>query len=190
MAERAPADADGAEQAQDVPAAGNNVGFVAAAHAYQFLCLEDFELITEKCDCHGFDMRRVPMGVCCHPDGTGLGVYLWSRLEDDPTLEGVYFVAAWAAAMFTDFYPVFCPSPASGAVLGMVIYVPPNKVNVFVEAIAALGQMGALPCHYCRRMQVDFPEQKVHLISESWFVEAVNCLYYWQCAEWDAIMNN
>ena len=49
MAERAPADADGAEQAQAVPAAGTNVGFVPAAYAYQVLCLEDFELLTENC---------------------------------------------------------------------------------------------------------------------------------------------
>ena len=172
------------------PAAGAGEGdlrFVPAVHAHQFLCLEEFEMIPELCHCHGFEMRRVPMAVCSQPDSSGLSVYLWSRLEGDPSLEGVYFVAAWAAVMFTEFYPVFCAVPAGG-VLGMIIYVPPHNTGVFVEAVATLGQMGALPCHYIRRMMVDFPAQRVFLVSESWYVDAVNCLYYWQRGEWDRLM--
>nr|AAC55297.1 unknown [Fowl aviadenovirus 8]AAF17340.1 unknown [Fowl aviadenovirus 8] len=97
------------------PAVGAGEGdlrFVPAVHAHQFLCLEEFEMIPERCHCHGFEMRRVPMAVCSQPDSSGLSVYLWSRLEGDPSLEGVYFVAAWASVMFTEFYPVFCAAPA------------------------------------------------------------------------------
>ncbi|AGX93317.1 ORF22 [turkey adenovirus 4] len=162
---------------------GGELAFVPAVHAYQFLCLEDFEFQSQRCDCHGFELRRVSMGVGCNPRSE-LGVYLWCRLEDDPRLEGVYFIAAWAATMFSEFKPVFCGVPANG-VLGMIIYVPPYKTERFVTAIGAMGDMGALPCHYCRRMHVDFANNRVVLFNDGWHAEAVNCMYYWQRGIWD-----
>ena len=162
-----------------------DLAFVPAVHAYQFLCLEDFEFVTHRCECHGFELRRVSMGVACNPRSE-LGVYLWCRLEGDSRLEGVYFIAAWAATMFTEFKPVLSGVPAGG-VLGMIIYVPSHKTNKFVYALAAMGEMGALPCHYCRRMHVDFASRRVELWNEGWHAEVVNCLYYWQRRIWDSI---
>ncbi|QJP03688.1 ORF22 [Aviadenovirus cerasi] len=162
----------------------NGVPRVPAVHAYQFLCLEDFEMIPLQCHCHGFELRRVPGAVYGQTRNSELALYLWCRLEGYQALEGVYFVAAWAATMFTEFKPVFCDVPARG-VLGMIIYVPPKKTDRFVKAIATLGEMGALPCHYIRRMKVDFANHRVLLFSEQWHAEAVNCLYYWQNGQWD-----
>lgn len=162
----------------------NGVPLVPAVHAYQLLCMEDMELIPLPCHCHGFDLRRVPGAVYGQTRYSELALYLWCALEGCLALEGAYFVATWAAPMFAAFKPVFCNTAARG-VLGMIIYVPVTKMDRFVRSIAILGEMGALPCHYIRKMEVDFDLRQVRLFSEHWHADAVNCLYYWQKGLWD-----
>lgn len=157
----------------------------AALHAYQLLCFESYAIHVGSCSCHSLQLTRLGLSAC-HTAPSDLATYVWARLQDDFNVAGLYFVAMWACPAFRDFSPVFM-SRAVGRnedVLGMTIHVGDAARLAFLIAVSRMGEAGASPCLYMRKMDIDVEEQVVHMFTDDWFSEFANLLYYWQAAEW------
>lgn len=153
----------------------------------QLLCFEDMVFEVERCGCHGYVLRRVGLAVGTR-SYTDFALYLCSMLVHDLTVMGIYYVVSWACPMFINFGPVFLHRELPGGIVGMLIHVPPYPVELrsqFVMAIAQLGVMGALPCHYLRRMEIDEQRRVARMVAPSWYTEVVNALYCWAREEAD-----
>lgn len=154
-------------------------------HSLQLMCMEEMGCAVAPCGCHGAGLRRTGMCLSRHRSGV-LSAYLWSRLELDLSVGGVYFVTMWAAPQFAEFNPVYMSKPESG-VMGMMIHVPVEDRAPFVGAVAALGELGTVPCHYLRKIFVTPDQTHLHLLPEPWFGEVCTLVYVWQKGEMDAL---
>lgn len=165
---------------EDQDAVDEELAAMMAMHEFHLYCLEEMDFELQKCECHGFELRRV-----CSAVGTQVysdfGLRLCTMFQDNLNVWGVYFVAAWACPMFAMFSPVFLHRPVEG-VMGMIIQVSPVPESCMFHFLMAVGQMGAigsLPCHYLRKLEINESRTKARFSSASWFGECVTALFYW-----------
>lgn len=157
---------------------------VAFHSEIQLMCLEEYPLSVERCQCHGFDLMLST--VSFHSRGSvGLCQLLMGALENNPDIYGTYYVGYWVSSMFTDFAAVYLPREVgSGGLKGLLIHVPAAARGRFLRVLASCMEMGILPCSFLRKVMLEAMEGpldlRVVLAVEAWFVEASQLLMQWQ----------
>ena len=142
-------------------------------------CMERMRVVVKNCVCHNYGLRNLGLSV-----GTGVycryGDKLCEGLSEDYGVAGNYFVCAWACAMFSSFGPMVVHHLQG--VVGMMIHVPLYPIDrraEFLMVVSQLGALGALPCHYLRKMEISVEHNITRFYAPDWFLESVNLLYDW-----------
>ncbi|ABR53682.1 ORF22 [Fowl aviadenovirus 10] len=82
--------------------------------------------------------------------------------------------------MFSSFGPMVVHHLQG--VVGMMIHVPLYPIDrraEFLMVVSQLGALGALPCHYLRKMEISVEHNITRFYAPDWFLESVNLLYDW-----------
>nr|WJJ54622.1 MAG: hypothetical protein [Otus scops adenovirus] len=147
-------------------------------HPYQLMCYEGHSVIQSPCICHRYLMMNPHMSInsCSTSDISGL---VREALGEEWEVCGPYFVASWVCGNFYQFSPVFLDKVTVG-MSGMMIFVAPSKRHQFLDTVARLGELGCIPCHYLRKVDVDHANQLMVLYTERWWGVVANILYEWQ----------
>ncbi|QJC19263.1 ORF22 [Duck adenovirus 4] len=158
----------------------------ADIHPIQLMCFESYLLDLEVCRCHGFGLRNLKMAY--HSNKSSFIAYrLWEMFADDFSLDGVYFVTHGVCSMFTEMFPLYIDKLVNG-VRGMLIHVPPWKRWNLVYAVGRLGELGASPCHYLRRVDPYSEPQVLRMFTDDWVARAVDTMYNMQLSERDRLL--
>ena len=140
----------------------------------QLINYDRFILEGRACECHGYTVVDIGHSIGA-ANTERFGDVLWQQFQDEPEIAGLYWVANWAAAQFYNLNPVFFERDLMG-VNGMTINVQPQDVPAFVRAVGTLGELGAIPCHYLRKMYVDMDMEIITLYPDYWFKPMVDAL--------------